>query len=304
MIIDIDPCVDIVFKKLFGSPEHPALTKSFVNAMLEAAGLPIAVDLTIQNPFRLAEFEGEKSSELDILYKDASGRNIQLEMQVAAHAGLSQRMIHNWAQLYYRQIGKSQDYYSHRPVISIWILDKAMFRDGHWLHLFRFNCPKNGRILHEDASIVTVELPVWMKLNRRSEHGILKVVEKWTYFLTHADGAEGNDIVSALGDPVFEEAVEIMVEITRSEKMRHAYDMRKNYQHIIASYKRTGYEEGKAEGMADGKAEGIAQGLAEGKAEGKAEALRETARTMKARGMSIEDIAAITGLSVGEIVLV
>ena len=121
---------------------------------------------------------------------------------------------------------------------------------------------------------------------------------------TFADGVEGDEIVSTLGDPVFEEAVEIMIEITRSEKMRHAYDMRKNYQHIIASYKRTGYEAGKARGLAEGRAEGIAQGLAESKAEGKSEALRDIASKMKTRGIPIDDIAAITGLSVEEIGLV
>mgnify|MGYP001194371968 CR=1 FL=1 len=56
MVIEVDPRVDIVFKKLFGSPEHANLTMSFVNAMLTAAGLSPAVSLSIQNPFTLAEF--------------------------------------------------------------------------------------------------------------------------------------------------------------------------------------------------------------------------------------------------------
>jgi hypothetical protein len=50
MIIEIDPRVDVVFKNLFCSPEHPQLTMSFVNSLLAMAGLPKAVQLTIQNP--------------------------------------------------------------------------------------------------------------------------------------------------------------------------------------------------------------------------------------------------------------
>jgi predicted transposase/invertase (TIGR01784 family) len=82
--------------------------------------------------------------------------------------------------------------------------------------------------------------------------------------------------------------------------MRHAYAMRKNYQHNIASYKRTGYEVGKARGLAEGRAEG----LAERKAEDKAEVPRDMARKMKAIGMPVDDIAKITGLSAEEIGLV
>ncbi len=45
MIIEIDPRVDIVFHNLFGSPEHPTLTMSFVNSLLEQVQLPKAVEL-------------------------------------------------------------------------------------------------------------------------------------------------------------------------------------------------------------------------------------------------------------------
>jgi predicted transposase YdaD len=93
-------------------------------------------------------------------------------------------------------------------------------------------------------------------------------------------------------DPVFKEAVEFMTEFTRSDELRHAYDMRQNYQHIIASYKRTGFEAGREAGRVVGKAEGMAQ------------ALRHTARKMKASGMPVEDIVAFTRLSMDEIGLI
>ena len=177
MIIDIDPRVDIVFKKLFGSPDHPALTMSLVNAILKAAGLPAAVELIIQNPFQLAEFQGEKNTELDILYRDEAHRDVQLEMQVSAHVGLPQRMIHNWTQLYHRQLAEGQDYTGHRPVISIWILDQRLFTDGQWFHVFQWYCPDSGTILNEDATIITIELPVWQDLNQDFGDAILYGVD-------------------------------------------------------------------------------------------------------------------------------
>ena len=57
MIIEIDPKVDIVFKKIFGSPDHTNITLSFVNAILTEAKLAPAVSLSIENPFRLGDFK-------------------------------------------------------------------------------------------------------------------------------------------------------------------------------------------------------------------------------------------------------
>jgi predicted transposase/invertase (TIGR01784 family) len=152
---------------------------------------------------------------------------------------------------------------------------------------------------------VTIELPVWIDLNQRTKHGISDEAEKWNYFLTHAGGADADallcTLLCTLMDPVFKEAVEFMTEFTRSDELRHAYDIRQNYQHIIASYKRTGFEAGLEAGRVVGTAEGKAVGMVEGKAEGRAEAARETAIKMKAKNLPVQDIADITGLPLEEI---
>jgi predicted transposase/invertase (TIGR01784 family) len=49
------------------------------------------------------------------------------------------------------------------------------------------------------------------------------------------------------------------------------------------------------------KDEGLAEGLAEGEAKGKAECKRETAVKMLKKGMSLDDISELTGLSQEEI---
>jgi predicted transposase/invertase (TIGR01784 family) len=62
------------------------------------------------------------------------------------------------------------------------------------------------------------------------------------------------------------------------------------------SYKK-GIEKGMAEGMAKGMAEGMAKGMAEGLAKG----LADTARNLKAMGLSLADISKATGLTTDEI---
>ena len=68
MVLGIQPTVDVVFKKLFGSPEHSELTLSFVNSILPLVGKGKATSLEIINPFRLAEFQGDR----EILYIGAT----------------------------------------------------------------------------------------------------------------------------------------------------------------------------------------------------------------------------------------
>ena len=58
---------------------------------------------------------------------------------------------------------------------------------------------------------------------------------------------------------------------------------------IGEAYFKDGYNTGKAEGRAEGKAEG--------KAEGEAETRAEIAKAMLSKGMSIETISELTGLS-------
>lgn len=280
-MIEIDPRVDVVFKNLFGSPEHPRLTMSFVNCLLAMAGLPKAVQLTIQNPFQLAEFLEQKDSELDILYVDETGQQVQLEMQILKHKGLPQRMLHNWSQIYQRQLQKNLTYDKHVPVVCFWILDKVLWPDGSWLHIFQCRDEKTGCVLHEDLCIVTVELPVWTKWLGAQKSSIIEGIAKWLYFLTKAKGMDENQLLATLEDPEFTEAIEVIKGYTTEQKRRHAYDMRENYQRIIASFKAEGFDEGKAEG--------------------KAERNFEVARTMKAKGFSVEQIAEITGLDPSEI---
>ena len=62
-----------------------------------------------------------------------------------------------------------------------------------------------------------------------------------------------------------------------------------------------GLAEGKAQGLAEGKAEGLAEGKAKGLAEGKAEEKTATAKRLLSRGLSVEDLAKATSLSVEQV---
>lgn len=64
MSIGIDPLIDFACKKLLGSPEHPAITLHFLNAIL--GGRPRITNVEILNPIIEKEFEDDKYAILDI----------------------------------------------------------------------------------------------------------------------------------------------------------------------------------------------------------------------------------------------
>lgn len=287
----IDPRIDIVFKRVFGSEGHAEVPKSFLNAIFRVAGIPAVRELSIQNPFRPAEFRGEKDMELDILYLDEAGRQVQLEMQVAYHVGLEQRMLHNWSQLYVRQLDKGGHYRDHRPVVSLWVLERPLWDDGEWLHVMRPACERSGHVLHDDFCIVVIELGAWRRL-MLARHGDMIIDEgeeqAWLFFLAQGHALCPERLGAVLHDPVFSEAVQLMANFSILKKWRHYYDMRRNYAYIVASYKETGYEEGLREGRDEGREEG--------REEGQLVALRSTARRMAAEGLPNETIARLLGI--------
>ena len=81
----INPRVDFAFKKLFGSEENKDLLISLINAILENE--PDIVDLTLKNPYNLAEYQaGKMSSILYLKTLNKNTRRFYMEMQIGSGA--------------------------------------------------------------------------------------------------------------------------------------------------------------------------------------------------------------------------
>ena len=322
MRIGIKPTVDVVFKKIFGSPSHEAVTRDFLNSLLPLVGVHEVSRLTILNPFRLAEFAGDKEVTVDIHATDADEREIQIEMQIRQDKAISSRMLDNWARLYSAQLNKGDDYRKHRPMLVLWVLGETFFEDAECVHAFRTCDRRIGTILCADLLIITVELPKRQGLSGPSSLTKFETpLEEWMWFL--ANGAE-IDLRKAsyrsLRDEI-REAVEIMDVFSKQAKARYTYERRMDWERTMNAWKadsrQEGLEEGRAEGLkagiaegiakgiAEGKAKGIAEGIAEGKAKGLAEGKRvqalEVARRLKALGLSDDMIVTATGIEKDEL---
>ena len=83
-------------------------------------------------------------------------------------------------------------------------------------------------------------------------------------------------------------------------ELREYEDSLKAYRDIKNSLD-TAKEEGRAEGREEGRAEGREEGCAEGREEGCAEGIAMVAKMMYAKGMDVDVIASMTGLSTDEV---
>lgn len=90
------------------------------------------------------------------------------------------------------------------------------------------------------------------------------------------------------------EVADTIVEIKNDKKVRDAY---MTYEMRMKDLR----DEAHAEGLAEGKAQGLAEGKAEGLAEGKAKEKTATAKRLLSMGLSVEDIAKATSLSVEQV---
>ena len=90
-------------------------------------------------------------------------------------------------------------------------------------------------------------------------------------------------------DPAIAKAHERYLAFTNDDQARMAYEARIAFQRDQLSREETA------------KQQGLEQGLEQGIEQGKLEGKQETARNLKAIGMSIQHICQVTGLSVEEI---
>ena len=95
------------------------------------------------------------------------------------------------------------------------------------------------------------------------------------------------------------ETIASLSELTRSERARYDHEIkviRDNY--MFECQAKRDLERAKKEGLEKGREEGLEKGRAEGLEKGREEAKLETAKNLKLYGVSLDIIAATTGLDI------
>ena len=128
---------DIVFRYVFGEEAGLPLLEAMLNAFFSASGTPRVSGLRLLDGKLGPAFNDDKAARLDILATDASGRQIDIEIQTYRQDFYFERMLFYWSRLYGRQLGRGRNYTKLRPVIIVNILDLRLFAAGPWYRVDR-----------------------------------------------------------------------------------------------------------------------------------------------------------------------
>ncbi len=182
----VNPRNDVAFKKIFGNEEHTEILISFLNAVLDLTGDKEIQEIDLLNPYQAPRLESLKYTLLDVRAKDKRGITFIVEMQVSHVEGLRKRFTYYTSKAYVSQIERGQDYPKLNQVIFIGILDFKEFDTDHYLTRIQL---LNTQTYHQelkDLEFNFIELPKFTK----KEHELKTVLEKWIFFLKHADELE------------------------------------------------------------------------------------------------------------------
>src|SRR5579862_6163482 len=116
---NINPRIDLVFKKIFGVEENKDLLIALINSIVSSEDQ--VADIVLLNPYTVQNFLHEKSSILDVKARGLDGTYFNIEIQITDEGDYDKRALYYWAKLYTEQLKKGDDYASLCKVIGIHI---------------------------------------------------------------------------------------------------------------------------------------------------------------------------------------
>jgi len=265
----LDPKLDVVFKLLFADARNRRLLIALLTAVLKPA-VPIdSVD--VLNPEVPKALPADRGVVLDLHVRLADGRHIDVEMQSALHAGLTQRFLYYWARLHASQLTIGDHYENLCPTLSILILRDALLPADKAHSVYRVLEVETHHDLCDDLELHFLELA---KIALEPQDTQLR---RWMQFLLATDEREIDEL--AMRSPEIREARDALAALSRdpdAQELARQREMALINLKIIKQFERA---EGEAKGRAEGEAKGRAEGEAKGRAEGEAKALRLAVQT-------------------------
>ena len=278
----LSPTTDIAFKKLFGDEHHKNLTMNFLNNVLNLSHDKLIEEISFRETERLPETLEGKKTYLDVYCIDKEKHHYIIEMQALNEFNFTERAQHYAARALANQLPKGGEYQDILPVVFLGIVGYMLFKDENDIvSQYCIINPKTGKIMHKSLlSFNFVELPKFDKTLEQLE----TETDKWFYFLKNADDLEV-----------------VPQEFKDSQNFKEAFHILDKMQwnqtdllHYIKQEEAIGRERRQQEGSRKEAAQ-------EGRQEGRQEGIEFIAINGLKKGLDINLIKDLTGLSVEQI---
>ena len=286
----LNPRNDLTFKRVFG--EHKHLCKSLINSMLPLEK-PI-VSIEYQTGELIPELTDVlRNTIVDVRCTDEDGRQFIVEMQMLWSESFKSRVLLNASKAYVMQLDKAEKFELLQPVYALNFVDTTFEKSpemaNEYYHYYKIVNIKDTEKQIEGLEFLFVELPKFKPQNRAEK----KLHELWLRFLTEINESTEEAPKELLDNELTREAVSYMEKAAYTKGQLETYDKWK----IAAMTERSAFSDAIKEGIEKGMREGMKEGMKEGRKEGMKEEKIAIALKALEKGMSIEDIGDITGLS-------
>lgn len=272
----LDPRVDVIFKRIFGSEHNRDVLLAFLNSTFREAGEPLLTEIVLLNPYTEADSPSDKLSIMDIKAKTADGKLINIEMQLFNPYHMEKRTLFYWSEMYYHQIPKGHNYNTLKKCVTINILDFTLLNNDRYHSTFHLREDHTGIPLSDDIEIHIIELAKLDEHSVQLEEGGLV---NWLLFLKGVD--KSNWEVLVMNEPMLKKAMDTLEFLSQDAAARMEYEAR---------MKALSDEKSRIEGA-----------RLEGEARGQRQKAEEMARELLALGVDISVISKASKLSEEEI---
>ena len=275
----LDPKVDFVFKNIFGSPNHPEILISFLNATLKPKKKIVSVDIKKTDIEK--QYIEDKYSRLDVKATTSNDEIINIEIQLKNENNMIKRSLYYLSKMYEEQLNEKEDYSKLARTVCINILNFKYLKTDNFHTGYRFK-----EIETNDMEVHFIEIP---KLQYSSDEKDMLVA--WTEFLKDPESETVRGLELSIEE--IRQAKDELIRMSNDSTQRELYDMRANSLRDKISELNAAERKGIEKGKKEGRKEGIEEGRKEEKI--------KIARNMKLSGLDINTIAKITNLSEDEI---
>ena len=278
---------DLIFKAVFGRnrPECRQALIALLNLILDRKDDPI-VDITYKNPFSISEKDEDKMIIMDIRVETQGGELIDIEMQVEVELAYVNRSIFYGCSMLTEGLNRGENYARLKRSIVISFVKGRLFPDSENFHsVYRLYERDTHRQLADILELHYIELGKIEWRNKSPDE--LDELEQFGAYLYCAGDSKYETYVEELVQTKHEGVIsmtdKVLKEVSQDEKLRENRLAREKFL-VDQGLKMTAARDA-----------GLKEGLEEGLKKAHCQQL-ETARKLKSRGFSIEDIIDITDL--------
>jgi len=261
----LSPRNDLVFKLLFGDTRNTGPLADFLKATLDLPPEDF-LDIVLVDPHLSGEGINDKQGILDVKLKTATGKIVDIEIQIAERPQMRERIVFYLSRMVTEQISRGEDYRKIERSICILITDYVQIpENGCYHNRYRLHDPKTGSEFTDLVEVNTLELP---KIPHNTDGTALW---DWLKFLAAREEEELKMLTEK--NPQIGKAVARLQELSEDERTRLLAESREKWEWDMQAIREKGFEDGREEG------------------------LLSVAQTALKKNLPIEEIMALTGLS-------